>query len=221
MEKSKSRALWGKTQVVIHKPQPPYPVPPELGASLTHTYPHLYRYLLASPALMNQGPPGPGNFYSLDEGVRPHDKAHLPTKYTSSRQEAWFPCTHGHTCRSCCSRSSSRQGSLTSFSVKAKKPRSKRVLPKNARLTTSEDFAKATKSGFRLTSENLVGYLYIAPASDLESVGCKCGLIVNKSVGGSVTRHRIARQIRHSVAPEIASLPSNSLLVIRVLKSVE
>ena len=94
------------------------------------------------------------------------------------------------------------------------------MLPKNARLTTSEDFAKATKSGFRLTSENLVGYLYIAPASDVQATGGKCGLIVNKSVGGSVTRHRIARQIRHSVAPEIASLPSNSLLVIRVLKSV-
>ena len=94
------------------------------------------------------------------------------------------------------------------------------MLPKNARLTTSEDFAKATKSGFRLTSENLVGYLYIAPASDLDAIGGKCGLIVNKSVGGSVTRHRIARQIRHSVAPEIASLPSNSLLVIRVLKNV-
>ena len=94
------------------------------------------------------------------------------------------------------------------------------MLPKNARLTTSEDIAKATKSGFRLTSENLVGYLYIAPASDTAAVGGKCGLIINKSVGGSVTRHRIARQIRHSVAPEIASLPSNSLLVIRVLKNV-
>ncbi|MFM9150703.1 MAG: ribonuclease P protein component [Candidatus Planktophila sp.] len=92
------------------------------------------------------------------------------------------------------------------------------MLPKNARLTTSEDFAKATKSGTRLTSENLVGYLYIAPASQPQ-VGGKCGLIINKSVGGSVTRHRIARQIRHSVAPMIVDLPSNSLLVIRVLKN--
>ena len=94
------------------------------------------------------------------------------------------------------------------------------MLPKNARLTTSEDFAKATKSGFRLTSENLVGYLYINPASDLEPAGAKCGLIVNKSVGGSVTRHRVARQIRHGVASEISTLPANSLLVIRALKSV-
>lgn len=94
------------------------------------------------------------------------------------------------------------------------------MLPKNARLTTSEDFAKATKSGIRLTSENIVGYLYIAPAANIvEPSSPKCGLIVNKSVGGSVTRHRIARQIRHSVAPTLANLPQNSLLVIRVLKS--
>ena len=97
------------------------------------------------------------------------------------------------------------------------------MLPKKARLTTSEDFAKATKSGLRLTSNNLVGYFYISPAvTPDENIqqSAKCGLIINKSVGGSVTRHRIARQIRHSVAPEIASLPSNSLLVIRVLKNV-
>ena len=93
------------------------------------------------------------------------------------------------------------------------------MLPKNARLTTSEDFTQATKSGSRLTSEHLVGYLYIkgAPVKP-ETVSAKCGLIVNKSVGGSVKRHRIARQIRHDLAPLISKLPAHSLLVIRVLK---
>jgi ribonuclease P protein component len=92
------------------------------------------------------------------------------------------------------------------------------VLPKKARLTTSEDFAKATKSGLRLTSEHLVGYLYVSPAANQTSVA-KCGLIINKTVGGSVLRHRIARQIRHDLAPMIDTLPTNSLVVIRVLKS--
>ena len=93
------------------------------------------------------------------------------------------------------------------------------MLPKNARLTTSEDFAQATKSGTRLTSENLVGYLYIHPvANNSKSVNARSGLIVNKSVGGSVKRHRIARQIRHDIAPLISTLPTNSLLVIRVLR---
>ena len=92
------------------------------------------------------------------------------------------------------------------------------MLPKKARLTTSEDFAKATKSGLRLTSSNLVGYLYISPAANLVA-SAKCGLIINKSVGGSVTRHRIARQLRHDIAPIVDTLPTNSLFVVRVLKS--
>ena len=92
------------------------------------------------------------------------------------------------------------------------------MLPKKARLTTSEDFAKATKSGLRLTSENLVGYLYISPVANNEQPA-KCGLIINKSVGGSVMRHRIARQLRHDLAPQLHTLPSHSLFVVRVLKN--
>ena len=93
------------------------------------------------------------------------------------------------------------------------------MLPKNARLTASEDFAQATKSGSRLTTENLVGYLYIKPASNnLEPTHSRSGLIVNKSVGGSVKRHRIARQIRHDIASLVLQLPTDSLLVIRVLR---
>ena len=47
----------------------------------------------------------------------------------------------------------------------------------------------------------------------------KVGLIINKSVGGSVSRHRIARQIRHSMIDHIQSLPNDTHTVIRVLKS--
>jgi ribonuclease P protein component len=90
------------------------------------------------------------------------------------------------------------------------------VLPTDARLTSSSDFARATKSGIRVTSEHFVGYLYISPVSN-ESTP-KCGLIINKTVGGSVKRHRLARKVRHAVAPLIATFPTGSLLVIRALK---
>jgi ribonuclease P protein component len=96
------------------------------------------------------------------------------------------------------------------------------VLPKKARLTTNEDFAKATKSGLRLTSAHLIGYLYIQPATSNPvnpDLSAKCGLIINKSVGGSVARHRIARQLRHDLAPIVDTFPSDSLFVVRVLKS--
>ena len=90
------------------------------------------------------------------------------------------------------------------------------MLPKNARLTLSTEFARATKSGTRVTSEHFVGYLYINPASE-ENNQPKFGLIINKSVGGSVVRHTLARKLRHAAAPQLSKLPNGSLLVIRAL----
>jgi ribonuclease P protein component len=89
------------------------------------------------------------------------------------------------------------------------------VLPKNARLTASADFARATKSGTRVTTENFVGYLYISPVTNQNLP--KCGLIINKSVGGSVMRHALARKVRHAINPQLSKLPNGSLLVIRAL----
>ena len=89
------------------------------------------------------------------------------------------------------------------------------MLPADARLTSSSDFARATKSGIRVTSQHFVGYLYISPVTN--DASAKCGLIISKSVGGSVKRHRVARKVRHAVAPKIATLPTGSLLVIRAL----
>ena len=93
------------------------------------------------------------------------------------------------------------------------------MLPVDARLTSSSDFARATKSGIRVTSEHFVGYLYVSPVTNHASA--KCGLIINKTVGGSVQRHRLARKVRHAVAPHIAELPTGSLFVVRALKQSE
>jgi len=89
------------------------------------------------------------------------------------------------------------------------------VLPVDARLTQSSDFARATKSGIRVTTQHFVGYLYISPVTN--DASAKCGLIISKAVGGSVKRHRVARKVRHAITPLIPSLPTGSLLVIRAL----
>jgi ribonuclease P protein component len=47
----------------------------------------------------------------------------------------------------------------------------------------------------------------------------KIGFIVNRSVGGSVTRHLVTRKLRHNIASHIPVLPSNLMIVVRVLKS--
>ena len=87
------------------------------------------------------------------------------------------------------------------------------MLAKTARISNSADFAKATKSGLRSTSNSLVGYLYLSNSTE----PARCGLIINKSVGNSVTRHNVARKIRHSIAADLASLPTGSLFVVRAL----
>ena len=87
------------------------------------------------------------------------------------------------------------------------------MLPRSARLTTPEDFARTTKSGFRATSKSLVGYLYSTGATH----PARCGLVISKNVAGSVGRHKLARQIRHGLITHLNQIPSGSLVVIRVL----
>ena len=87
------------------------------------------------------------------------------------------------------------------------------MLAKTARLTESVDFARATKSGLRYSTTNFVGYLY--PTG--EKKPARAGLIISKNVGGSVTRHRIARQIRHVLRETYSQLPEGSLFVVRAL----
>jgi len=90
------------------------------------------------------------------------------------------------------------------------------VLPAKNRLRASEDFALTTKTGVRATSLSLV--LYLKTNSNNASAP-QIGLIVNKSIGGSVVRHRISRQLRHLIAAHTSVLPAGSQLVIRVLRN--
>ena len=89
------------------------------------------------------------------------------------------------------------------------------MLPNSARIKNSSDFARVTKTGKRYSTEALVGYLLTENNFDKQS---KLGLIVGKSIGNSVLRNRIARQIRHAVKERLSILPIGSLLVIRAIR---
>ena len=45
----------------------------------------------------------------------------------------------------------------------------------------------------------------------------QAGLIISKSVGGSVVRHRVARQIRHALKDHMEALPKGAHVVVRAL----
>ena len=91
------------------------------------------------------------------------------------------------------------------------------MLPNSARIKSSSDFARATKSGRRVSNGALIGYLYSTNSND----PAKLGLIVGKSVGNSVVRHRIARQVRHAVREKINQLPNGTLFVVRAMRKPE
>ncbi|MDA0259645.1 MAG: ribonuclease P protein component [Actinobacteria bacterium] len=96
------------------------------------------------------------------------------------------------------------------------------MLPAKNRLRTSKDFALTTKTGFRATSLSLVVYLKTNSNNQTNASNSSAplvGFIVNKSVGGSVVRHRVSRQLRHLAATHISSIPTDSRLVIRVLRN--
>ena len=87
------------------------------------------------------------------------------------------------------------------------------MLPKINRLRGGADFSRITKTGVRITGENLV--LYASLTGDGQP---QIGFIVNRSVGTSVTRHLVSRKLRHNFASKISSLPPKKMLVVRVLK---
>ena len=88
------------------------------------------------------------------------------------------------------------------------------MLPKSNRLRVGSDFNRITKTGVRINSENLVIYAALV-GEDQPQIG----FIVNRSVGGSVTRHLVTRKLRHNFAAYIPSLPNGLMIVVRVLKT--
>ena len=87
------------------------------------------------------------------------------------------------------------------------------MLPKKNRLTSPADFVRTTKSGVRVGSDNFVAYLY---KSD-EPQPPRAGLIISKSVGNSVIRHRVGRRVRHVLAERINEFTQGTLFVVRAL----
>jgi ribonuclease P protein component len=87
------------------------------------------------------------------------------------------------------------------------------VLPARYRMTRSTDFGLTVKRGVRAVQPDLV--VHAAWSVDDESP--KIGLVVAKSVGNAVQRHRVARRLRHVAQAVVDELGPGDRLVIRAL----
>jgi ribonuclease P protein component len=87
------------------------------------------------------------------------------------------------------------------------------VLPPEYRMRRSSEFAAVIRSGVRARR----GRLVLHQDRALHSGAPKVGLVVGKSVGGSVVRHRVSRRLRAQLALRLAALPAGSGTVVRAL----
>ena len=82
------------------------------------------------------------------------------------------------------------------------------------RLRKASEFALASK-GTKVSGENFLLHVRTPLDGARSGAPVKVGLIVGKSVGGSVIRHRVSRQIRHAIAPHISRFSGGTLIVVR------
>lgn len=88
------------------------------------------------------------------------------------------------------------------------------MLPAQYRMTRSTDFGITVSRGVRVAQPNLVVHALRSPD---EGSGPRIGLVVAKSVGTAVQRHRVARMLRHVARGMIHDLGPGDKVVIRAL----
>ncbi len=79
----------------------------------------------------------------------------------------------------------------------------------------STDFTLVLRAGLRARRGHVVVHQHPA----LHDGAATVGLVVGKAVGGSVVRHRVARQLRAQLADRVPELAAGSGTVVRALPS--
>ena len=91
------------------------------------------------------------------------------------------------------------------------------MLPAQYRMTRSTDFGLTISRGVRAAQPDLV--MHSLASSESSTVAPKIGLVVSKSVGNAVVRHRVSRVLRHAAHGIVGDLEPGARVVIRALPS--
>jgi ribonuclease P protein component len=92
------------------------------------------------------------------------------------------------------------------------------VLPARYRMTRSAEFGATVSQGMRAVQPDLVVHAFRCDDGTAGG-GPRIGLVVSKSVGSAVKRHRVARRLRHVARTMIDELDPADRVVIRALPS--
>jgi ribonuclease P protein component len=84
-------------------------------------------------------------------------------------------------------------------------------------MRAGSEFTASVRRGRRAARSALVVHAARAADSAPQASPTRVGLVVGRAVGGSVTRHRVARRLRHQVAARLDRLPAGQLVVVRAL----
>jgi ribonuclease P protein component len=87
------------------------------------------------------------------------------------------------------------------------------MLPRENRMRRSTEFASVVRSGARARRGQVVVHWHRALCTGKPVVG----LVVGKSVGGSVARHAVSRRLRAQLAMRLDSLGEGTGVVVRAL----
>ena len=88
------------------------------------------------------------------------------------------------------------------------------MLPAQNRMTRSSEYSVTVRDGVRAAQPDLVVH---ALHDDASADGPRIGLVVGKSVGNAVQRHRVSRRLRHVARTLLNDLQPADLVVIRAL----
>ncbi|MBS9533763.1 ribonuclease P protein component [Mycobacterium sp. M1] len=92
------------------------------------------------------------------------------------------------------------------------------MLPAEYRMRHSAEFGPTVRYGRRAVQADIV--VHARPGGDDDPTATpKVGLIIAKSVGGAVDRHRVARRLRHVARGLLSELRPGEHVVIRALPS--
>jgi ribonuclease P protein component len=86
-------------------------------------------------------------------------------------------------------------------------------------MTRSTEYDATVKHGIRAVQPDMVIHARRRIGRDdcADDIGPQVGLIITKSVGSAVQRHRVARRLRHVVRTLLGDLDRSEQVVIRAL----